>query len=110
MPGLVALQRKYHRLPCRLQAVMKRKNRIPKAPIDSSKRVPEKDLSGTESIHAIENEIVDEVGRESIEAVERDDKGRNSDEEDRATPMDGADRGSLSGDSVRGPSRTRRDI
>jgi len=78
---------------------MRHKNRIPKTPIISS--VPERDLSSIESINEIENEMVDESDRESIEAVERDYEGRSSDEEEGAIPME-------PGDALRRPSRTPR--
>jgi hypothetical protein len=63
---------------------MKRKNRIPKTPIISSKVAPKKDLFSVES-------IVDAADRASIEAVERDYEGRSSDEEDGAIPMEPED-------------------
>jgi hypothetical protein len=84
---------------------MKRKNRIPKHPIDSSKVQRERDLSSMESINEIENEMADEPDRGSIEAVERDYEGRSSDEEDGAIPMDPADQDPIPGDALRRPSR-----
>jgi hypothetical protein len=84
---------------------MKRKNRIPNRPIVTSKARPDGGLSSMESINAIENELVDEADRESIEAVARDYEGRSADEEDGAIPMDPADQDAIPAEALRRPGR-----
>jgi len=81
---------------------MKRKNRIPHALISTKDRT-DRGLSSIESINEIENEMVDEGDRESIEAVIRDYEGRSADEEDGAIPMDPADQDSTHAESLQKP-------
>jgi hypothetical protein len=84
---------------------MKRGNRIPKHPVIPLKTRPEAGLSSMESINEIENDMVDEGDRESIEAVVRDYEGRSADEEDGAIPMDPADQDAIPGETLRRPNR-----